>query len=187
MPSCFSHVQLFATLWTIAHSSSLHGILQARILEWVAMPLSGWARQWKNLTLQVMNACEQGYIQVCGTSFLFNLMDCLWQYGIIIVVQSLSSVRLFVTPWTAARQATLSFTISWSLLKLMPIELVMPSNHCITYHPLLLCPQSFPASGSFLMSQLFARGGQSIGTSALASVLLTNIQDWLLSRNHSSH
>ena len=124
-----------------------------------------------------MNACEQGYIQVCGTSFLFSLMACLWQYNIIIVVQSLSSVRLFATPWTAACQATLSFTISWSLLKLMPIESEMPSNYHIVYHPLLLCPWSFPASGSFPMSQLFAWGGQSIGASA--SIFPMNIQGWL--------
>jgi len=53
-------------------------------------------------------------------------------------VQSLSRVRLFVTPWTAARQASLSITNSWSLLKLMSIELVMPSNHLILCLPLLL-------------------------------------------------
>ena len=60
------------------------------------------------------------------------------------VVQSLSRVRLFATPWTAACQASLSFTISWSLLKLMSIELVMPSNHHILCHSLLL-PSIFPS------------------------------------------
>ena len=59
-------------------------------------------------------------------------------------VQSLSSVRLFATPWTAARQASLSITNSWSLLKLMSIESVMPSNHIILCHPLLL-PSIFPS------------------------------------------
>ena len=54
------------------------------------------------------------------------------------VVQSLSRVQLFVTPWTAAHQTSLSFTISRSLLKLMSIELVMPSNHLMLCHPLLL-------------------------------------------------
>ena len=159
-------------------------------------------------------------------------------------VQSLCHVWLFVTPWTAACQASLSFTNSRSLLKLMSIELVMPSNHLILCCPLLLLPsifpririfsnesvlcigegngnplqysclensmdwgawwatvpglakswtrlsdftfpftlssclQSFPASGSFPMSQLFASGGQSIGVSASASVLPMNIQDW---------
>ena len=82
-------------------------------------------------------------------------------------VQSLSHVRLFVTPWTAARQASLSITNSWSLRKLMSIESVTPSNHLILYHPLLL---PSPTSGSFLMSQFFASGGQSIGISASTSV-----------------
>ena len=91
--------------------------------------------------------------------------------------QSFSCVRLFVTPWTAAHQASLSITNSWNLLKLMSIKSVMLSNHLILCHPLLLCHQSFPASGSFPRTQLFASGGQSIGVSASASVLLMNIQD----------
>ena len=182
----------------------------------------------------------------------------------------LSGVRLFETPWTAAHQASLSFTISWNLHELMSIESVMPSNHLIFCHPFLLllsilprirvfsnksvlrirwpkywsfsfnnspcdesiqfshsvvsdslwsrglqharllcpsptpgacsnsCPlrrwchptisscvvpfsshlQSFPASGSFQMSQFFASCGQSIGALASASVLPVNIQDW---------
>ena len=59
--------------------------------------------------------------------------------------QSLSHVWLFATPWTAARQASLSMTKSWSLLKLMSIELVMPSNHLILCHPFLLPPSIFPS------------------------------------------
>ena len=60
-------------------------------------------------------------------------------------VQLLSCVRLFVTPWTAACQASLSITSSQSLLKLMSIESVMPSNHLILCHPLLLLPSIFPS------------------------------------------
>ena len=60
-------------------------------------------------------------------------------------VQSLSRVWLFVTPWTAAHQASLSITNSWSLLKLMSVELVMPSNHLILCRPLLLLPSIFPS------------------------------------------
>ena len=93
-------------------------------------------------------------------------------------VQSLSHIWLFVTPWTAARQASLSITNSKSLLKLMSIELIMPSNHLILCRSLLLPPSSFPASGSFQMSQCFTSGGQNIGVSALASILPMNIQDW---------
>ena len=78
------------------------------------------------------------------------------------------------TPWTAACQ---SFTISQSLLKLMCIESAMPSNHLILCSPLLL-PLIFPSIRVFLMSQLFASGGQSIGTSASAFVLPMNIQGW---------
>ena len=90
--------------------SSVHGILQARILEWVAMPSS--------------------------RIYVFN--------GIFSSVQSLSRVQLFVTPWTAARQASLSITNSQSLLKLKSIESVMPSNNLIFCHPLFLPPSIFP-------------------------------------------
>ena len=97
---------------------------------------------------------------------------------IIVVSESLSCVWLFATQWTAACQASLSFTNSQSLFKLMSIELVMPSNYLILCHPLLVLLPSFPASGSFLMSQVFASDGQSIEVSASALVLPTNIQDW---------
>ena len=93
-------------------------------------------------------------------------------------VQSLSPVWLFVTPWTAAHQASLSITNSWSLLKLISIESVMPSNHLIICHLLSSCLQSFPASGSFPVSQFFASGSQSIGALASASVLPMDIQGW---------
>ena len=79
-------------------------------------------------------------------------------FCVAVIVLSLSHVRFFETPWTAARRASLSFTISQSLLKPLSIEPVMPSNHLILCHPLLLL-QSFPASRSFLMSPFFASGG----------------------------
>ena len=82
------------------------------------------------------------------------------------------------TPWTAARLASLSITNSRSLLKLMSTELVMPSNHLTLCCPLSSCLQSFPASGSFPMSQFFMSGGRSITVSASASVLPMSIQDW---------
>ena len=69
--------------------------------------------------------------------------------SVISSVQSLSCVQLFATPWTAACQASLSITNSWSLLKLMSIELVMPSNHLILCHPLLLLPSIFPSNRVF--------------------------------------
>ena len=98
---------------------------------------------------------------------------------VVVVVQSLSCIWLIATPWTASRQASLASTSSRSLLKLMSIESVMPSNQLILCCPLLSSYLQFsPASGSFLMSQLFASGGQSIGVSASTSVLPMNIQDW---------
>ena len=96
----------------------------------------------------------------------------------VVVVLSLSHVRLFVTPWTAAHQSSLSFTISQNLLKLMSIELVMPSNHLILCCPFSSCPQSFPASESSPVSCLYASGGQSTRPSASASVFPVNIQGW---------
>ena len=95
-----------------------------------------------------------------------------------LVVQLLSHVWLFATPWTAARQASPSFTISRSLLKLMSTESVMPSNHLILYRRLFLLPSIFPSIRVFSMSQLFISDGQSIGTSASALVLSVNIQGW---------
>ena len=94
----------------------------------------------------------------------------------VVVVQSVSRVQPFVTSWTAAHQASLSFN-SRSLLKLMSIESAMPSSHLILYCPLLLLLQSFPASGSFPVNQFFISGNQSIGVSASASVFPMNIQD----------
>ena len=95
----------------------------------------------------------------------------------LVVVQLLSCFQHFETPWTVACQASLSFIISWSLLKVMSIESVMLSNHSSSVTP-FSCPQSFPASQSFPMSQLFASGGLGIGASASASVLTMNIQAW---------
>ena len=80
------------------------------------------------------------------------------------------------TLWTAACQASLSITNSRSLLKLMSIMSVIPSNHLILCHPLLLPPSIFTSIGSFSISQLFASGSQSIEASASASVLSMNIQ-----------
>ena len=102
---------------------------------------------------------------------------------VFVVVQLPSHVWLFVTP--AARQASLSITNSQSLLKLMSIMSVMPSNHLILCRPLFSWfnlsqhQRSFPDStDSFTMSQFFISGGKNIGVSASASVLPINIQGW---------
>ena len=93
-------------------------------------------------------------------------------------VQSLSRVRLFATPWIAARQASLSITNSRSSLKLMSIESVMPSSHLILCRPLLLLPPIPPSIRVFSNESTLHISGQSIGVSALASVLPMNTQDW---------
>ena len=94
-----------------------------------------------------------------------------------LLVRSQSCVWRFVTPWTTALQASLSFTISQCLLKLMSIESMMPSNH------LILSPPSSPALNlsqhqGLFQCWLFSSGGQSIGALAPASVLPMNIQGW---------
>ena len=91
---------------------------------------------------------------------------------------SLSRVRLFVTRWTAACQASLSITNSWSPPKLTSIESVMPSNHLILCHPLFLLPPIFPGIRVFSNESLFSLDGQSIRVSASTSVLPVNTQNW---------
>ena len=90
-----------------------------------------------------------GLLCITGFNLLIFCWRILWRILLCCVVQSLSRVHLFVTRWTAARQASLTFTISGSLLKLISIELVVPSNHFIFCHPLLLLPSIFPSMRVF--------------------------------------
>ena len=134
----FSHVWLFDPKDGSPPGSSVHGILQARILEWVAMPSS------------------RGIFLTLGSNHRFLcLLLCRWilyplshlgsSANWFCSFQPLSHVWLFVTPWTSAHQASLSNTNSQSLPKPMSIKLVMPSNHLILCHPLLLLPLIFPS------------------------------------------
>ena len=91
---------------------------------------------------------------------------------------SRSVVSDSATPWTAACQASLSFTVSQSLLRLMSLNRWCHPTISSSVIPFSSCPQSFPASGSFPMSWLFVSGGLSIGASASASVFPMNIQGW---------
>ena len=119
--------------------------------------------------LPVSNILEISKPQICLLSceaILYN------SYTGISSVQLLSRVWLFVTPWTAACQASLSITNSQSLLKLMSIESVMPSNHLILCHPLLL-PSIFPSIRVFSNESVLR-----IRWPASATVLPVNIQDW---------
>ena len=94
------------------------------------------------------------------------------------IVQLLSCVWLFANPWTAARQASLYFTISQSLPNSCPLRWWCYPTISSSVTPFSSCPWPFPASGSFPVTSLFASGGQSTGVSASASVLPMNIQGW---------
>ena len=109
------------------------------------------------------------YEVIMGTRVIFIIFSS---------VQSLSHVRIFATPRTAARLASLSITNSQSSLRLTSIESVIPSAISSSVVLFSSCPQSLPASESFPMSQLFAWGGQSTGVSASASFLPKKSQGW---------
>ena len=96
----------------------------------------------------------------------------------LVVVESLSWVWRFATPWRVAHQASLPCTISWSLLRFMSIESMMPSNHLILCCCLLILPSVFPSIRIFSSELTLSSGGQSIGALASASVLSVNIQGW---------
>ena len=100
----------------------------------------------------------------------------MWTIGVV-VVQSLNCAQLFAAPWTAAHQASLSFTISQSLLKLMSIQSVMPSIHLVLCRPLLLLLSVFPSIRVFSTESALSMEWPSIGASASPSVLPLNIQD----------
>ena len=122
--------------------------------------------------------CVAG-LDVCLGSFLLGVqmdmyLDMCKLLGLRDFVQLLSHVRLSTTSRTAARLASLSFTISWSLLKLTSIDQMMAPKHLSFHCPLLLLPSIFPSSRVF--SNDLESGGQSIGASASASVLPMNIQ-----------
>ena len=129
------------------------GILQAKIIEWVAILFSRGS-SWPRDQTQVSRisgrffsiwVIRENYL---GISNLGILRYCLWDRTAELeraVVQSFSGVWFFVTPWTAACQPSLSFTISWSLLKIMSIESMMPSKYLILCLPLLLLPLIFPS------------------------------------------
>ena len=110
-----------------------------------------------------------------GNTGIMNFLISVHQFS---SVQPLSCVRLFSTPWTAAHQASLSITSSWSLPSSCPLSWWCHPTITSSVVPFSSCLQSFPASGSFQMSQFLESDGQSTRVSASASVLPMNIQDW---------
>ena len=144
----------------------------------VAVPLKAtpfflWVLVHSLLALGTCRAAETNV----WFSFLSQWSDS-WTKSCHCPCQSVQSLSIWpiVTSWTAAHQASLSITNSPSLLRLMTIKSLMPSNHLVLCCPFSCCLQSSPASGSFPVSQSFASGGQNIGDSA--SVLAVNIQVW---------
>ena len=142
----FSCVQLFAALWTTARQgkkkksspsgSSVHGILQTRILEWVAIPFSRGSSQPRNRTWDSCIQADSSPSEPPGKP-----LSCAWiQFSSVA-----QSCLIFPTPWIAARQASLSITNSQSSLKLTSIQSVMPSSHLILCRPLLLLPPIPPS------------------------------------------
>ena len=105
---------------------------------------------WCSLRQHIYYKCILWYYTTC-VGFICGY-NCCRSIG--------SHVQLLATPWTAAHQASLSSTIFQSLLKLMSMESLMPSNHFIFCQYLLLLPSIFPNTGAFLMSLLSASGGQ---------------------------
>ena len=97
---------------------------------------------------------------------------------VLLVVQLISHAQLFVTPWTAACQASLSFTIHWACSNSCPLSQWCYPNFLSSVAHFSPCPQSFPASGSFPVNQLFVSGGQRFGASASVSVISVDIQGW---------
>ena len=98
-----------------------------------------FVKKLSGLTLMIIS------VLICVDTFFFSIFRITKKYLVCFAVQSLSHVRLFETLWTAACQASLSFTVSQSLLKLVSIESVMPSNRLILYRPLLLLSSVFPS------------------------------------------
>ena len=158
--------------------SSTHGILQAKILEWVDTPISRGSFQHRDRT-QVSHIAG-GFFTSWAT------MEAQIELGQFSSVQSLSRVQLFVTAWTSAHQASLSITNSWSLLKLMSIMSVMPSNHLTLCCHLLLLPSIFSSIRGFSNESVlhirwpkYWRFGFSISSSYEYSGLISFKINWL--------
>ena len=132
-----SRVWLPATPWTTAPQAPL-SVGFSRQEYWSGVPLPSLIVEAYQMAIITINSKMK-------KSFNSITFSSIWSLEVVVVVQSLSCIHLFATPWTAAHQASLSFTISLSLLKLMSIESVIPFNHLILCRPLLLLPSIFPS------------------------------------------
>ena len=141
-----------------------------------SLPASFFSLQWPHKSYLPWDLSLLIFVSLAPREYQ-NLYSAISHFSL---VQLLSHVWFFVTPWTVTHRASLSFIISLRLLKLTSTELVMPSNHLVLCIPFSSCLQSFPASGSFQRSQFYTSGGQSSGVSASASVVPMTIQDLFL-------
>ena len=164
--------------------SSVHGIPQARIMQWVAISFSRGTSQPRDQT-QVSYIASRCFNLWATREALRFPHICLYILTLSWVravqfssVQLLTHTWLFAIPWTAARQASLSITVSGVYQNTCPSSQWCHQAISSSVVPFSSCPQFLPESGSFPISQLFTWGGQSIGLSASASVLPMNTQGW---------
>ena len=155
--SCF-----FSSLSDVRLCSDL--ISASRLASWI------FPRDWV-VTICYSLSSPSAFTQHCSYIYSFTHM-------FVVAVQSLSCVQVFVTPWTAASQASLSFTSPGACSNSCPLSQWCHPTISSFVVPFSSCFQSFPASGSFPMSRFFTSSGQNIGASASASVLPMNTQDW---------
>ena len=173
MLSHFSRVQVFMALWTVAWQGP---VSRERILDWVTI----------SFLTQGSNPCLLHLLHRQADSLPAEPLGKPKCY-IVVVVQLLSHVWLYLTPWTATCQASLSFAISRSLLKLRPIESMMPDNHLILCRPLLLHYATLINDSnfySFFMSQLklylFFESGHLRYPPFIFPLLLVQLSFWAL-------
>ena len=154
-------------------------VIQQMLAIWSLVPLHFWKPAWTSGSSQFTYCWKLKFIFYKIFMFheiIFSLSLFLTTYICENIFSSVAqSCQLFATLWTAAHQASLSITNSQSLLKLISIELVMPSNHLILCHPLVLLSSIFPSIRIFSSESVLPIRCQSIGVSALAAVLLMNI------------
>ena len=153
-----------------------------------AFAFSYWGGGWNNISC-LFSLSSKKY-EPCNAILLLHnfvlaiflgVFSCFFTYifpSLLLLLSHINRVQLFAIPWSEACQAFLSFTISRNSLKLCPLSQWSHPIISSSVIPFSSCFQSFPASGSFLMSQLFTSGGQSIGASVSVLVLPMNIQDW---------
>ena len=159
---------------------SVHRIFHARTMELVAISFlkgSSWPRD-QTCVSWIFRGILYHWATKDHIKILLFIILYKYSLNVIFCCCSVSHVWLFVIPWTAACQASLSFSISGSLLKLMSIESVMPSNHFILSRSLLLLPSTLPSIKNFSNESALHIKWPKHWASASASVLSKNIQDW---------